>query len=206
MFAALKPLVSDSANMPKRYSGFLTKHDRNSLAHYTTEEADFYSDNERRQRAGIRQRTARALRDMVILNRFLPDTTNDRPAIFEAFTDPELWGEFDPPLEAPRLGDALGEIIEFLVLGYIEHSGEDAPVSKLANWIRDPLRKANPGSYIRVEVECALPDEIDKIHDRYKRDPDDLSNHEFEILLSTNRIDLEDYSEHVEREDWFRTE
>lgn len=181
-----------------RYHGFLTDDDHEHLQRGLEE---LPSGEKKRVRYGIRQRAARAIRDLVILERELPEG-DDRGKIFEAvFKEDGLWSEVVDD-SARRQDKLMRDLFTFLIDGYNGYWGDKTgrPVEGRADqWMKRGLQAAYPESYVSVVIERADREQLDEWEDEVRdedgvvTDEHDLFDTELQALLQTGRIDVEEY-------------
>lgn len=163
--------------MPERYSGFLTPKDKESLEGYEDGSLDPTDDKQRRRRVDLRQRSMRALKDLVRLQEQVPKEDWDS-IVTEFLTDVDVVPQRDVP-----------KILGFLFAGSraTHHSVRDWEY-----WVRRALTEVVPAAYIDVQISVFDYEDVDELEEQYHDDPEVLTESEKEALLRTGRIDSYD--------------
>lgn len=184
-----------NTNMEKsdRFSGFLTRTDWEE--HLSTME-EINSDN-RHPRLRIRQRAARALRDLVRLERQLPEG-DDRRMIFETLLDTELWDS------EPDRSEVMRDLFTFLLR--IHAPDHQVIPAEIERWLEHAIRASkhpNVAAYVDVDITIRDTDMLDNWESFLVRDKKDFlefsqkkGGKPLEALLQTGRITPEDYMEY----------
>lgn len=163
--------------MPDRYSGFLTPKDKESLEGYDDGSLNPKDDKQRRRRVDLRNRSIRALKDMVKLQEELPE--DDRDSIITGFLNDE---DILPQRDVPKI---LGMI--FAGSQATHHSVRDWEY-----WVRRALTNVVPAAYIDVQISVFDSEDVDGLEEQYHETSETLSKAEKEALLRTGRIDSYD--------------
>lgn len=182
-----------------RYGGFLTARDKKKLNEWDNN-TDLQDNQVRQDRFNLRQRTARALRDLVLVERELP-AGSDRELIFDTLLKPDLWETTHYEGEMDDWG-IMRTIFDFLITSHTTStSGDNVPdAPSLEKWIEHAVRQVMPRGYVTADIIIRPPEWLDSIEDKYRKNPDRLEKKELDALLRTGRISFEEYQEHGEPE------
>lgn len=190
--------------MGDRFSGFLTPADKEALREI--EETD---ENNRQERFRIRQRTARALRDLVIVQENLPGE-NYPGSIFDVLfqdTWEELpWSVSPPDSHTPQA--FMRALFRFVFAGSKQHLNwaDEGMIENFEDWIRVGLKQAFPEDYFDVNITRIPADELDELEYKFresKSEPDgpELTDQEMTALFQSQRISVQEYLEHTDHSD-----